>query len=194
MNRKLQISIGFLLSIFIISAYFLWQIDRHEKALLDKVFLIQLTKQQINIINQKEKDYWSSLNNYKVNNSQVMEKVDKYRSLRDPNYLPGSSFKKLNNFNIMLPVDLQMTDEGREKFMAEYPSEGKIYSAICNDMRDRFKDGFPDTRGKNPPKPQIEQSIKTFYRIMFAIDVILILGLVIFLFLYNNPSKKETSF
>ena len=154
---------------------------------------------------QKEQEYWDTLKKWEEQNPHVMTYINIYKdfsetthpiltslsgSFDDPldvrkNKLPSVSF----SCSLNLPTELQMTQAGCSELVNKYPESGKLYFGIVNEMRRRFKDAFPNTKGTNPPKAQIEQSIKTMYRSMIAIDTILLLCLGLFLSLHKLPAK-----
>jgi hypothetical protein len=75
MNRKLPGSMGFLLLILVVSVYFLWQIDRHEKALFCQEWINPvpyLTWQKY--LHDKE-DYQRLIQLYEANNPDIIRPV-----------------------------------------------------------------------------------------------------------------------
>ena len=203
LNTRLTISLLLILLISVVSGYFLWEIDRHEKALNGQVFLIRPSQEKINKMEQKKQDYWDTLNKFKEQNPQVMTYVNIYKDLKDQSDYnmtdllfaqikePDKIVRSDSYFCYLhLPTELQMTQTGCNKLINSHPESGKLYVEIVNEMRKRFKDAFPNIKETNPPKAQIEQSIKTMYRSMIAIDAIILLCLGLFLYLCK-PSKES---
>jgi hypothetical protein len=191
LNKKMILVFVFFLTIVAVTGYCLWQVDQHEKALINQVYLIKPTQQEINVLKQKEQEYWDTLAQFKEKHPEVMRLIYLYGTLRDP---AGFSVEERNDkFNLDLPTELQMYYFGRKMLLTGHPSEARLYVEITTEMKKRRNDAFSAAliRGSNPPKPQIEQAIKNYYRIMFAADAIMTLGLVLVVILHKPLVKGQ---
>jgi hypothetical protein len=188
LNKKLKISVAFLVLIGFVSGYFLWQIDRHEKALLGKVWLIEVPSDVWKKYLDDKESYPKVLESYKSNNPEIVKLVEEYRIASR-----RQAKTELEKLLLATPIDgadFSLSFEGQMQFKRDHPREYQTWNAIVYDLKSRI---YPPPTPQNPPKPVIEQSIKSYYRCMLLIDGILMLSLIVFLMTYKEKGIKEAS-
>lgn len=173
-----------ILIVFIIATstgYFLWQIDRHEKALLGREWLIAVPVDLWNGYIQKEQEYNRLLDTYIVNNQDIIVQVKRYQ-------LKGTTPLTSDRAIMEGPMPAIISVPQFFDMIKRQPEVHKKWSAILADTKAR-KPVAPQP--SNPPKAVIQQSIQSLYRYMIAIDSVLLLSLLLFLILYKESYELD---
>lgn len=182
MSRKAKIAFCIILLMALNSAYFLWQIDRHEKALLGQVWLNPVPHAEWREYIDKKSRYEQQLKSIEQNNQDVLAAVRKYKKIKpDPDDILESL--RYNKGYVGLPDELYLSNFKQTIFVKEQPELFKKWQDIVADF-EKYKYRIPIP--SNPPYQVIKQSISSLYRYMFMIDAVLLLTLVTCLFLYKE--------
>ncbi|HMM21816.1 MAG TPA: hypothetical protein PKA10_13945 [Selenomonadales bacterium] len=186
MNKKFKIALIFILGIVIISGYFLWQINRHEKAMLGQEWLIPVPPNVWSKYLADREKYPKVLASYKNNNPELLVLLEHYRkvSQNKATSLVDSIYYSISSS----PIDFFVPNNVQMQFKREHPKEYETWNAIVYDLRSY---DYPSPIPQNPPKPVIQQSINNYYRLLVATDAILVLGLIVTMLIYKEPMKDE---
>lgn len=190
MNKKINIAIIFILAIAFVSGYFLWQVDRHEKALVGQAWLNPVPSSEWKAYLSNKDTYDKFVKTQLDNNHDLVELVKTYNGRRTSG--PIDDF--LNLYRIypgdFIPKELQLLGSAKELLRSEQNKEFQQWQKVVNEI-ESYKYDTPVP--SNPPPAAINQSISALYRYMAMLDSVLLLGLVLFLWLYKEPvsCKKD---
>lgn len=180
-NKKLLILMSFVLLIAIVSGYYLWQIDKHEKALLGREWINPVPYTVWQKYLQNKDVHESVLARYKSTNPTILHLIQNYRqkykiTLDD---LIQTSHEFRGEFNI--------PKSSETAFAKEYPEEFKNWQTIVLDL-DSHR--YTTPQPSNPPKVVIQQSINSYYRYMALLDGVLILCLILTAIFYKQGGSS----
>jgi hypothetical protein len=200
MNKKLIISLCFLLLTAIFSGYCLWQIDRHEKALLGREWLNPVPVAIWHKYLREKEEFDKLAKSYIANHPDIVSLIEEYRNRQqdimpvnpkidwsNPNFINSMLENILEEirFNSNIPDQLSLAKSKQKYFQQEHPSEFNTWRAMIDDLN---KHNYETPYPSNPPTPVIRQSISSYYRYMMIGDAILILGLITFLLTYKEKA------
>lgn len=190
--KKQSIAICFVLAIIIFLSYFLYQIDKHERALLGQDWLNPVPRDVWQKYLKDKYDYDRKIEKYIVENQDVITLIKTF-SQTDP-MPPALSKTHLtpdSRIFVIAPNRI-LSKEHENNFKFFYPSEYKRWVAIYLDVGLPVKEPKPS----NPPKPVIQQGISSLYRYLFAVEGVLVLSLFLFLNMYKEQTvnvRKTTN-
>lgn len=191
MTKKMKIASVLLLAIAIVTGYYLWQIDRHEKALLGQEWLNPVPRQEWQAYLRNKETYEKTAEHYRANAPDVIAKAQHFRRLQHlTNALKGnnaSTFLDKLDYDLKgIPEDFYVPPVSENSFKSSDPEMFKKWQDIIYDIRSKK---YLTPQPTNPPKPIIKQSLDSLHRQLLAIDGILTLGLIVFLMAYKEPSE-----
>jgi hypothetical protein len=187
MNKKLILAIMILVLIAINSGYFLWQIDRHEKALLGQEMLIPVPREDWIKFMRERDEYWIKVFRIEKENRDLIDLIDQYKKQdKYPSKLSGFEYFTYRESDILSPVSGFSFKHDNPQ---QYDNWKHIYSNLFLDRAFLI-----EPKPTNPHRLIIQQSISSLYRYMIMFDGILVLSLILFLFLYKEPPiiKEES--
>lgn len=201
MSRKIKIAFIFILMITLSTGYFLWQIDKHEKALIGQEWLNPVPYTVWLDYKYKKYSYERLVEKYKHNNPELMQTISQYqkkdKKLVDDVFNPfeptlNEIFDQLPTPYTFVPTppDFYLNTSASTALSKENPEQYKNYSTILKDINDRK---YTVPTPSNPPNYVIRQSIRSLYRSMATIEAILLLAFITFMVLYKeiNSTKLE---
>ena len=185
---KIKVAFIIIACIVLNSGYFLWQIDRHEKALIGQEWLNSVP---YNVWNKyvKDKDtYEKSLRLYKENNTELVNLIAEYNNKETNKTIKNKGFVPFTVHDAMLYMTeipgFEMSKTSQLELSSSNPEEFKIWEAIMVDLKNKKPKDVPAPT--NPPKALIQQEISSLYRYFIFIDSILLISLIIFVALYKE--------
>lgn len=181
MTQKLKIAIVSLTIITIVSGYFLWQIDRHEKALLGQEWLNPVPYLTWQKFLTEQKNYEKAVRNTETEYANIITLIDGIKQ-SDSQKPPLSKMYTGSLYFTAAPKDY-LSIHGFYKFVTAYPNEYQQFGEVKKEL-EKIKPIEP--KPSNPPKPVIQQAINSYYRSMITVDAISIIGLVVFLVFYKD--------
>lgn len=207
MDKKITIAGLFILSIFIVSGYFLWQIDKYEKALWGQEWITPVPYGEGQNDLKGKENYKKIVENYKENNSQLIKTLTDYRdlplSLRDVLLLnvfppPGTNLDTdevmiaFENKYFKIPKEFFIPYQTIDVFKQEEPEEYKVWKNILEDLlaNQLFVNSVPS----NLPIFIIWQSISSLYRYLFMCDGVLVFVLIILLITCQENEMECSSY
>lgn len=190
MTTKIKISLIFMVIIFLSTGYFLWQIDKYEKATLGQGWINEVPHATWQKYLSDRAAFEKSKTDFIKQNPHIFDVIEKYK-FKNLKVEKREAYLSMRLDHIMSSLDVFL-------FKNEHPEEYKKFRDFALDLI--FKEPS-EPKPSNPPRPIIHQSINSFYRYMIAVDSLLILGLVVFLYLYkeekttaqHDPTAKELS-
>lgn len=180
MSRKIRIAFIFILMITLTTAYFLYQIDKHEKALIGREWLNSVPYTVWQNYLYKKQTYDKLAETYAHNNPELMKIIENYQK-------QGGKF---NNNHVNFPISplFRLPLKGDLDLLLYHPEENKIYEAILQDLKaHEYAIPVPS----NPPTYAIQQSIRSLYRSMATIEAILLLAFITFMVLYKEKTFSK---
>ncbi len=190
MNKKISIAIVFVLAVACVSGYFLWQIDRHEKALVGQAWLNPVPSLEWKAYLSNKDTYDKFVKTQLDNNRDLVDLVKEYNSRRSSSAVYGFLDFQWEFSKGVVPKELQLRGFAADQLKSERNKEFQQWQKVVNEI-ESYKYDTPVP--SNPPPAAINQSISALYRYMAMLDSVLLLGLVLFLWLYKEPvsCKKD---
>lgn len=182
MNKKLVIALCFVTAIAITSGYFLWQIDKHEKALIGQDWLNPIPYSVWQKYLTDKADYEATLARYKTNNTDILNDVQEYKSK-----YKGTLDDFLNQLS-SFRRDFYLPKDAEAAYSVQKPDNYQRWKEIVNDL-DKKKYNTPVP--SNPPRQVILQSLHSLYRYLIAIDGTLFIAMIIFLLTYKEKNEER---